>query len=142
MGVKIGSYAQHILDMTSPKKLYLIDKWEDDEEYNHCLTRFDKQQNISIHKEYIEFELLKFPNQYFDWVYLDACHEYDSMNWFLHILKYKVKPDGYINGHGFDCRFGAIKSIFEFMTQNNYELKYLALSEDGHHSYSLKKMNV
>ncbi|WP_205668600.1 class I SAM-dependent methyltransferase [Ammoniphilus sp. CFH 90114] len=83
VGVFLGDFAEKILETNNPKKLYLIDLWENEEEkYVSVLNRFKKQIEAGI-IEVIRGDskevLNSFNNEYFDWVYIDTHHDYEVL---------------------------------------------------------------
>lgn len=97
VGVWKGDFSQEILDHLNPQKLYLIDPWlytpsyneswyggaeaknqEDmDKIYRDVIEKFKNDSRVKILKmSSIEASKI-FPNNYFDFVYIDSCHLYE-----------------------------------------------------------------
>jgi hypothetical protein len=118
IGVWKGDFSKLILDVTSPKKLHLIDPWEFQKEFSERMyggavaksqrdmdiiyegvkKRFNKFQNVILNKGKSEKVLQEFPDQYFDWVYIDGNHYYDYVLKDLEMSFLKVKRGGIIAG--------------------------------------------
>ena len=122
IGVFRGGWTRHILEVTRPKELHLIDvwwelygdffpNWGSYTEFGHLATRraYDDTEKVvaqtatSATKVVTHVgddrEILEtFPDSYFDWVYLDTSHTYDDTIKELQVLSRKVKPDGFISG--------------------------------------------
>ena len=74
--------------------------------------------------------LKKFPDNYFDWVYLDSSHLYKQTLDELELLKAKVKDNGIISGHDWQPdpqknHHGLYKAVNKFLEKNPYEIIYL-----------------
>jgi hypothetical protein len=76
IGVYKGAFAQNILDVVQPDTLHLIDKWDEPEIYQEVIDRFGDDPRVVIHKENSHSILPTFDDRYFDWVYVDANHDY------------------------------------------------------------------
>lgn len=148
VGVLGGDYAKHILTRTKPRKLYLIDTfcsddWANSNRFkskNHgefIKNEFSKEiseDKVEIVKG-LSWEMLEiFPNNYFDWLYIDADHKYESIKKDLAIALYKVKDNGLIILNDYimydsiiKVEYGIIPAVNEFCIKNNWEIIYLAL---------------
>ena len=118
IGVWAGDFAADILEITEPSELVLIDPWEllskgsgetwtnarhGDAEFmaglaNHVAKRFAGNGVVHIRQGFSEAVLPAYPDDYFDWVYVDGCHLYDAVRGDLALAFRKVKPGGYIIG--------------------------------------------
>jgi hypothetical protein len=151
VGVYLGDFSECILRVNKPKKLYLLDLWPGELTgyYEKVCKRFDKEIKAGI-VEIIRGdsrEVLKsFPDQYFDWVYLDTLHNYEMPSAELEIVQHKVKERGIIAGHDYIkwdyvamVKYGVIEAVNEFCVKNDWEFVYLTLEHHGFHSYALQK---
>ena len=118
IGVWKGDFSDLILDMASPKTLHLIDPWEFQSEFSERMyggsvarsqrdmdliyegvrNRFGECRNIIFNRGKSEKVLYEFPDDYFDWVYIDGNHYYDYVMKDLEACFLKVKPGGIIAG--------------------------------------------
>ena len=95
IGVYKGQFANEILCATNPDELYLIDSWENEFKGLHkeVTKKFSKEigiGKIKIIRENSIVALNSFPNNYFDWVYLDSDHSYNYTLKELEILSNKL----------------------------------------------------
>lgn len=122
IGVLYGQGSELILSLAKPKKLHLIDPWlfvdsnpayrqtnlrrkvyaqrEMDQMYQDVLSKFStliKQEIIQIHRESSERASETFPDAYFDWIYIDGCHEYSFVKKDLEAYYPKVKKRRFHN---------------------------------------------
>jgi len=146
VGVDEGDFSQKIINIIKPSKLYLIDLWDSErynnDKYKKVISRF----NNLIECGQIEFrrgdsanELNKFPDNFFDMVYIDTVHDYKTTYSELLICKEKVKKEGLIAGHDYNIgnwrkrfKYGVIEAVHEFMVKYNYELIYLTNETHQH----------
>ena len=128
IGVLNGDNIHRIFDGANPEKLYLIDCWESSEEYDwdmdtlyqQVVDKWEKKEGITIIKEYSVPASKTFQDHYFDWVYIDASHEYHNVKLDLAHWLPKVKKGGFICGDDFTMRHdyywpGVHGALIEFM---------------------------
>ena len=151
IGVHLGDFSQQILDITAPEELHLIDPWEHqtldifreawyggkaeggqkemDERYSHVCKRFDQEirvGQVKVHRGYSTDMLEQFPDEYFDWVYIDGNHLYEYVKKDLEVSLRKTKSTGLITGddyiEGGWWKSGIIKAVDEFSTNGVVQL--------------------
>jgi len=149
IGVHLGGFSRFLLDNLNPQKLHLIDPFENAIDpisqqaiYNElqiktvysderCLNEVKKllsneieQDIVSINRKLSNEALSDYEDESLDFVYIDACHLYESVRWDLENYIHKVKKGGYIGGHDYfpHADFGVIKAIDEFCANNDYEI--------------------
>jgi predicted O-methyltransferase YrrM len=121
IGVWNGGFSECILDVTQPSELVLIDPWEllaeqSSEEwthsrhkdhafmrqmYDHVSSCYGHLPNVSINKGFSAEVLSTFPDDYFDWVYIDGNHQYDFVRSDMAMSFKKVRSGGIIAGDDF-----------------------------------------
>ena len=105
VGVWEGDFSSEILSK-NPRELHLIDPWTHQEfpwvkwakgyerterVFQKVLRKFQNNKRVKIHRK--NSTDVTFPYNYFDWVYIDADHSYDSVIMDLsHFVKF-IKPD-------------------------------------------------
>ena len=145
VGVYAGDFSEHILRITRPKTLHLIDPWKffDDSAhkgaefgsgtfidqrkmdgiYSSVLGRFESQikaGTVVVHRQTSEEASMAFGDGHFDWVYIDGDHVYDAVRKDLEIFHTKVKAGGIISGDDY-CKSlnyqkdGVEKAVDEFV---------------------------
>lgn len=116
IGVLNGDYAKTIRKAFQNSNLHLIDLWqtqgndfyysvrENDAEraYLKALDRFKDDNKCFFYKQKSQDACANFPNDFFDFIYIDADHSYegvknDILNWLP-----KIKSNGFICGHDWD----------------------------------------
>jgi len=141
IGVYKGDFSKKILNITTPQKLHLIDNWGS-KRYPKELQKIVKnkfKEEIINNKVEINTGLSievanSFKDNYFDWVYIDTTHTYETTKNELERYSKKVKYDGIIAGHDFIIgnwskikKYGVIEAVYEFCVKNNWELIYLTM---------------
>ena len=156
VGVACGDFSQKILDRLSPKKFYAIDQFSQYiSEFAYLSPKLLTVNNMP-HKQWYEnrFQedilcgtmelrqgmswrcISEFPDDYFDYVYLDAEHHYHSVKRDIETLKNKMKNGGFIQfndyflGHPFAPPCGVINAVNSFVNSGKHKVKYFCLSLD------------
>ncbi len=146
VGVFDGDFSERILALNEPRKLHLVDPWftKDDgtlydgptqqfasaeqasarleDQYRHVTTRFSGEiasGRIEVHRTLSHLAAPQFPDEHFDWIYVDASHFYDDVKVDLEAFWPKLKRGGYIAGDDYDRRgiweHGVTRAIDEFI---------------------------
>ena len=118
IGVWKGDFSARILRHTRPRALHLIDPWlfqpdcpehpyggrvagnqaDMDRIHQAVEERFGNAPGVVIHRGASADILSTFPDDHFDWVYIDGDHAYDFVLADLHLCFAKTKPGGLITG--------------------------------------------
>ena len=102
IGVDRGVFSAEILETVKPAKLHLIDPWENDpDRYDLVCRKFaDRVESgqVQIHRGKSQSFHDLFPDEYFDWIYVDGSHSYKSVRNDLDLYYPKVKMYGFIAG--------------------------------------------
>jgi len=165
IGVAEGFYAGHLLTYLKPAKLHLIDPWrfqtipdyvmdtnntsdeEGDRRHEHVRAKFAKQIGVGvveIHRG-LSTELVDtFPDNYFDFIHVDAIHTYAGCLADLRAFDRKVKRTGFITGHDYQTipiakahHNGVVRAVNDFVAETGYE--FLALTFEEAPTYVIAK---
>lgn len=118
LGCCKGKFSYHILQITKPKRFFMVDPyWKaygdmfygKDKDgtvdfFNRAIRGIrllDNLQVVTVAIEYDTIFLSDYPDNFFDWIYLDTTHEYEDTLKELEIMKHKVKDDGLLCGHDY-----------------------------------------
>ena len=165
LGVLLGEFSSEFLKC-SPRKLFLVDIWPEDkiisgdqngnnlkeyisgiQLYDYVRSKFMVNPNVEIVKSNSQEFLLKSPNNYFDFVYIDTSHNFDDSLNELEISLQKTKKGGFICGHDYavnaaKCKnielcnsFGVREAVNLFCSKYNLKITHLAL--DGCISFGI-----
>lgn len=158
IGVANGMFSKQILEICNPRKLFLIDLWEDTSVLNYseqALGIVQQQMAEAIAKGQVEilrgwsWEMIeRLPERSLDWVYIDAAHDFASVSRDLEACRTRVKPSGFIAGHDYTIwtdygltRFGVVEAVNGFCLKYGWEMCFLTHESHRHCSYAIRKMN-
>lgn len=163
IGVLRGDYSKMILEEWKNGKLYLVDTWrhiseyidmngQDDEYHYECMIQTAKNikqyQNRAHMIRMGSVDAAKlFPDEYFDFIYIDADHSYEAVKTDLEVWWPKIKKGGVFSGDDFipedgdiwlvnnndgssqyAGKFGVRKAVTEF--SNKHRLKIYSTTEE------------
>ncbi len=154
LGVFKGKFSWEMARICQPRELHLIDRWDGRAEcadvhgrdneviedmrliYEDLRDRIDADDTspMMLHRGPTQRILPIFPDQYFDFGYVDADHS-ESACWDdLVLLAQKTR--GLIGGHDYCKRFpGVIRSVDRFCATYGYQITHL--TGEGCPSYLL-----
>ena len=164
IGVFMGEFARFLYSL-EPSELVLIDPFDgwcssgnqDGNNvintylpmvYENMRSGFAKNLNIKLERGLSWDVLETYPNEYFDFCYIDSSHSYEGTKRELLLCAKKVKRGGIIAGHDYainhlKCQhtyeFGVQRAVAEFCAENGWEI--VALAFDGCVSFALKKID-
>jgi hypothetical protein len=164
IGVWKGDLSHYILDKCKPVELSLIDTWGEtkdkkyeldpsysssndaDNIYKRICTKFERDGRVKIYRGFSSDMVSMFPDEYFDWIYIDGDHTYKEVLSDLELYSAKVKKNGFILGHdytkaeyiGYD--FGVIEAVNDFVKKYKYNLMAVTFSE-SFPSYIISKVD-
>ncbi len=141
LGVFRGGYSAEVLRIVEPQKLHLIDEWPDKrmqmggqpywgtDNYRYVLERFAAQIAegiVEVHRAESTVAAKSFPDEYLDWIYIDAGHRYEEVSSDLAAWRPKVKRWGLVMGHDYCTppgeNFGIIQAVSEAVDRGELEL--------------------
>jgi hypothetical protein len=115
VGVFLGESSRMFLDSGNVKMLFCVDPWEYHKELEWILNKkytmseveklFD--EHMLLYNNYVKIKqksldaVHMFTDNFFDIVYIDACHEYPSVRADIEAWSKKVHPGGWITGHDY-----------------------------------------
>jgi len=164
VGVFLGENAQNIFNH-NPKKLYLVDPWEnqveklkarnviphshvtghpkEQEEWFQLVTsKFSNNKNVDIIRKYSVDAAELFNNNYFDFIYIDALHDYESVRDDINAWNKKLKTGGMMVIDDYQVNnergYGVIEATDEFLLNNSNFKIYKKLNR----SIVILKMNI
>ncbi len=153
LGVMYGDFSRTILDVLKPAKLILVDPFELSEqryldtgdgeqittaystesEYRLVSKRFEneiKELRVLLNRNYSYNVLRIYPDNLFDFIYIDACHLYECVKQDLNDWLPKLKEGGLMCGHDYFEGFsGVIEAVDEFCAEHDFEM--ILLNNNG-----------
>ena len=154
LGVAKGRFSEKIISITRPKTLHMIDNWKSKAFNRKAMLYVQKKFGdrithgvVKIHHGNSAEILASFPDNYFDWVYIDTDHTYKTTKQELAMSRLKVKHGGIIAGHDYTTRhyskiqkYGVVEAVNEFCFKHNWEFVFLTHETHRHLSFALKKI--
>ena len=128
VGVRNGMYSEYILMNNTNLTLYSIDPWEDNYQmtesekmFEECSWRLKKfNERSKMIKGWSPQVTEQFDNNFFDFVYIDADHSYESIEKDIEAWWPKIKHGGILSGHDYGGNWPGIKqAVDEFVVKNN-----------------------
>lgn len=136
IGVYKGENAKTMLNLLDIKKLYLVDSYPiyfEDGFFKNvpwdkrtCDAKNIAKNNLSLfdNKEFIyktsKNASKEFPDDFFDFIYIDAKHDKKSVYRDICLWYSKLKLGGIIGGHDFDkLHQGVINAVEQFAKEND-----------------------
>lgn len=155
IGVWQGEFSEAILSK-NPKQLILIDPWvfqkpdiwpddirniegnDFDAAYNLVCNKFGQDKRVNIIKNYSFFASNEFENDYFDFIYIDGIHTFESCYCDMICWWRTLKANGWMCGHDYVTTFAGVKCAVEaFNRISNTELDIL--TKDTWTSWGIQK---
>lgn len=150
IGVALGYFSRKIMDTVKPEKFYAVDLFPDNLDaiwgtefkekrhfgwYRDTFSR-DIESGVMEIKRGVSWEMIaEFPDDYFDYVYVDAAHDYVSVQKDVEALVPKVKHGGIIQFNDyiiFDYYkkgpYGVVPVVNKLVRNTHSEVLYYCLS--------------
>lgn len=154
IGVDEGKFSRLIFEHNEPENFHLIDVWGTDRfhdgKYEGVKSYFHQQiesEQVHIHKKLSTQAVEDFEDEYFDWIYIDTDHSYETTRDELRLYAPKVKEGGVIAGHDYvtgnwitTYRYGVIEAVHEFCVQFGWEIIYLTIEPTENQSFAIRKI--
>lgn len=129
IGVEYGSFSNLILSHW-PGKLLSIDMWENESIYQYAQKALVNERCQMIKGKSIDVAR-RFVDESFDFVYIDADHDYEHCKADIEAWFPKVRNGGLVAGHDFldwtkeqgaQVNFGVKQAVTEFCAKNGYKM--------------------
>jgi hypothetical protein len=154
LGVFEGEFSKEIYSICKPKELNLVDLFSgifgsgDKDGKNHRYINLDDaliniqkyfidKLDVFIYKNSTVDFLMGTKDNYFDMIYIDADHSYNSVKKDLELSYQKIKPNGFICGHDYVTGTEAFHAVNDFCDE--YKLSISCLTNDGCPSFLIVK---
>lgn len=154
LGVNRGEFSREILDVMQPSRLHLVDIWDSERyhdglfhEVTSKLATELESGSVQVHRKLSTEAHEDFPDEYFDMVYIDTDHSYQTTRDELMAYASKMKPDGILAGHDYSmgnwdasCRYGVFEAVHEFCVTFDWELCFLTAEPLESPSFAIRKI--
>lgn len=140
LGTYRGEFAREILKRCTPKELHVVDIEYD--QFDHSL---EADPRLTFHHGLTTEVIRTFPDNYFDWIYIDAGHDYGSVLQDAQAAAAKVKPDGYLAFNDFAHvdvdfgKYGVHRAVVDFAVEKQWPFHLFAYEAGGLYDVTLKK---
>jgi predicted O-methyltransferase YrrM len=140
VGTYRGEFARHILSASDAAELHLIDI---DMSLLDPAVAMDIR--VSIHQGLSQDTLGRFPNDHFDWIYIDGDHSYEGASGDARIAASKVKPGGYLVFNDFAHAdpylgaYGVHRAVVEFAVTRGWKFAWWAYEPNGLYDVALQR---
>lgn len=155
LGVDQGQFSKQIIESTNPTKLHLVDTWGSGRYNSNKMHQVNsqfaaemKRGSVEIHHGLSTDLVEQFSNEYFDWIYIDTDHTYETTKKELELYAPKLKSGGIIAGHDYIMgnwygmfKYGVVEAVNEFCVKNNWEIIYLSTELTIYPSFAISKIN-
>jgi predicted O-methyltransferase YrrM len=148
VGTQYGHFAKSIMNRADPAKLHIIDI---------DLSLFDKatfdshitNKKVHLHEGDSSKVIKEFPENYFDWIYIDAQHSYEGFTKDLNASAKVVKENGFIVCNDYTVYsppevypYGVLRGLNEFCMRHRWKMRFFALHSQGYHDVCIQKPSV
>ncbi len=154
IGVDEGKFSQQIFQINKPDNFHLVDVWGTDRfhdgKYEGVKKYFQQHiedEQVHIHKKLSTDAVYDFEDNYFDWIYIDTNHTYETTRDELRLYAPKMKEGGIIAGHDYvhgnwitTFRYGVVEAVHEFCVQFGWEIIYLTIEPTENQSFAIRKI--
>lgn len=162
IGVLRGEFSAQILS-TAVSALHLVDCWKwrpgpyektlndggHESNYRHVLSMFAghrKTGRVVVERGMSADVARSYPDGFFDWVYLDAAHDFDAVMEDLMAWAPKIKRGGFFLGHDYcdheqarALGFGVVRAVTEFCLCTEWQL--VATTTEEWPSFMLQRIH-
>ncbi len=143
IGVQKGIYSETLRNSWEGEELYLVDMWKYNPNYKDIANVSDEEQKelyLSVINKFMDIPGVQivrknsieaskqFPDEFFDWIYLDADHSYNGCSNDLEAWYPKLKKGGvfaghdYLNGEFIGGSFGVKSAVDNFIKNKEVNL--------------------
>jgi SAM-dependent methyltransferase len=140
VGTYRGEFARHILGTCEPAELHLIDL-----DISLLDPAVAADRRVTIHHG-LSYEMLaRFPDDRFDWIYIDGDHSYEGASRDARAAAAKVKPGGYLVFNDFAHAdpylgaYGVHRAVTEFAVTHGWPFVWWAYEPNGLYDVALRR---
>jgi hypothetical protein len=143
IGTDKGVFALHILATCAPDSLQLVDL-----DFSSLAPALRQDARVQLHEGVSHEVLATFPDEYFDWVYIDADHSYDGVSRDANMAASKVRKGGYLVFNDFAHMdpflgaYGVHRAVVDFAVSKGWEFSWFAYNPLALYDVALRRPEV
>jgi hypothetical protein len=135
LGVARGEFAERILQSNHLSHFHGVDKYNDhhdEREYQQTLKRLSPYRNYTLHRMFFHEALNLFPDEHFDFIYIDGyAHTGQDNGKTLYDWYSKCKTGGIFGGDDYcDTYYPTMESVDKFVSDHKLKLHVINCSEN------------
>ena len=140
VGTYRGHFARHILAACEPAELHLIDL-----DFSLLDRTVANDPRVSMHHGASHEMLARFPDDHFDWIYIDGDHSYEGARRDAVIAAAKVKPGGHLVFNDFAHAdpylgaYGVHRAVTEFAVNRRWKFVWWAYEPNALYDVALRR---
>lgn len=140
VGTYRGAFARHILDACDPAELHLIDI-----DVSPLDPAVAADRRVTIHQGLSDETLARFPENHFDWIYIDGDHSHDGASRDARMAATKVKPGGYLVFNDFAHAdpylgaYGVHRAVTEFAVTRGWRFVWFAYEPNALYDVAMQR---
>ena len=140
VGTYRGAFARHILAACDPAALHLIDL-----DFSLLDPTVPNDPRVSMHQGLSHEMLAQFPDEHFDWIYIDGDHSYEGVSRDAHVAAAKVKPGRHLVFNDFAHAdpylgaYGVHRAVVEFAVTRGWKFVWWAYEPNGLYDVALQR---
>jgi hypothetical protein len=145
IGTQEGWFADIIMDIVQPAKLHLFDLDDGPLRAREESTLL-RRPEVQLHLGDSSTMLATFPEDYFDWIYIDGDHSYEGVSRDIRVARTKVKPGGLLMFNDFtlwsplECiDYGVPYAVCELSMSFSFTFVYFALHHYLYNDVALRR---
>ncbi len=141
LGTYKGDFAREILQRCQPRVLHLIDR-----DYSLFDDAALDGPAVKRHTGLTNEVIATFPDDYFDWIYVDADHSYEGALRDAKASAPKIRPGGFLAFNDFAHidpglgRYGVHRAVVDFAVEMRWPFHFFAFEVDGLYDVVLRKI--
>jgi hypothetical protein len=140
VGTYRGDFARHILAACDPAELHLIDL-----DFSLLDRALAADARVTMHQGLSQQVLAQFPDDHFDWIYVDGDHSYEGASGDARAAAAKVKAGGHLVFNDFAHAdpylgaYGVHRAVVEFAVTRGWKFARWAYEPNGLYDVALQR---
>ncbi len=140
IGTDKGTFARRILKRNEPAELHIVDI-----DISQLSRDVAVNPKVKVHVGRSTEVIGGFPNDHFDWIYIDADHSFAGGLADAEAASEKVKPGGYLVFNDFahtdleHGRYGVHRAVTQFAVEKDWPFAWWAYEPNGLYDVALRR---